>query len=79
MFASSAVESGGSLRSLFSPYRRSTPASQALAVPIDEPRRMFRQIDANGDGQLTMAEATIGNRAFLEKIFKAAAKRLPIA
>ncbi|HWA97318.1 MAG TPA: hypothetical protein VG713_02450 [Pirellulales bacterium] len=38
------------------------------------PEAMFKQIDANGDGQLTMGEATIGNRSFLEKIFKAAEK-----
>jgi uncharacterized protein (TIGR03067 family) len=36
---------------------------------------VFRQIDADGNGRLTMDEATFGNRALLERVFKAAGKQ----
>jgi uncharacterized protein (TIGR03067 family) len=35
---------------------------------------MFKQIDSSGDGLLTMSEATVGTRSFLERIFKEAGK-----
>jgi uncharacterized protein (TIGR03067 family) len=35
----------------------------------------FRQLDASGDGVLTMDEATPGTRSFLERIFKEAGKQ----
>ena len=35
---------------------------------------MFRQLDTSGDGVLTMDEATVGTRSFMERIFKEAGK-----
>jgi uncharacterized protein (TIGR03067 family) len=35
---------------------------------------VFRQLDKSGDGVLSMDEATVGTRSFLERIFKAAGK-----
>jgi uncharacterized protein (TIGR03067 family) len=34
----------------------------------------FRQLDKSGDGVLTMDEATVGTRSFLERVFKEAGK-----
>ncbi|HEY5316153.1 MAG TPA: hypothetical protein VIK18_26735 [Pirellulales bacterium] len=35
---------------------------------------MFRQLDTSADGVLTMDDATVGTRSYLERIFKAAGK-----
>ncbi len=42
--------------------------------PATNGEAVFRQIDADADGRVTMDEATFGNRALLERVFKAAGK-----
>jgi uncharacterized protein (TIGR03067 family) len=36
---------------------------------------MFRQLDTSADGVLTMDDATVGTRSYLERVFKAAGKK----
>ena len=49
-------------------------AQRALAEPSSNAEAVFRQIDADGNGRVTMDEATYGTRALLERVFKAAGK-----
>lgn len=50
-------------------------SSLAGSEPAAATNALFQKLDANGDGQLTMDEATPGTRALLERIFKAAGKQ----
>jgi Ca2+-binding EF-hand superfamily protein len=45
------------------------------AEPAASGESVFRQADADGNGSVTMDEATFGNRALLERIFKSAGKQ----
>ncbi|HEX4148003.1 MAG TPA: hypothetical protein VHY20_03405, partial [Pirellulales bacterium] len=45
------------------------------AEPAASGEAVFRQVDADGNGRVTMEEATFGNRALLERVFKAAGRQ----